>query len=81
MARSETQYQSEDSDEMRGNDSDCEKDSIKAIARRLRSVALAEISREEQNIDTTLFRSLAKLRHILPSLDACGARYALLMAL
>ena len=70
MARSEAQYQSEDSDRERDNDFGCEKDSMKAPARRLRSVALSGISREEQNILTVFSRSLPKLHHIIPSPDA-----------
>ena len=79
MARSEGKHQSEDIDRVRGNNSDCEKDNMKALAHRLRSVSLAGISREEQNILTGLAKSLAKQHQILPCLDACGARYALIV--
>ena len=77
MARSEAQHQSEDCHRVRSKDSDCEKDGVKALARRLRSDALSGLSRKEQNILMVLPKCLAKLRQILLSKDACGARDAL----
>ncbi len=78
MARSEAQHKSGDSDIVNGNNSGLEKDSLLALAHRLRSVSLTGVSREEQNVLAVLARSSAKLRQILPSLDAGGARFALI---
>ena len=51
---------------------------MKALAHRLRLVSLVRILYEDQNIFTARSKSLAKLRQILPSLDACGSKHALI---
>lgn len=55
-------------------------DNLKKLATRLQIVSLAGMSRAEQGVLSAIARAASSLRHTFKSLDAAGARYALLAA-
>lgn len=56
------------------------RDPMSVLADRIRSVSVSGISRSEETVIGAFARSVVSLRGILPSLDAGGARFALINA-